>query len=171
MTYSNTKKPKEHPQKNNKPKEETTFLLQNAYFFLRFRERSEQEMHAYLQKKAQKHNIDEWVVNIVLEDLKKNNYINDGRFIESFVSSRLRNKQKSPYVLKYELRKKGISEEDIESFFSSHTIHEGNLIKQLLNKYSYSQRLGKKEQNKIINRLIRRGFRYADIKKTIEEGL
>lgn len=142
--------------------------LSFAYRYLSFRPRSIIEVEKYLQKKAPKYLFTPGEIAAALEILKDRGYLNDLEFIKSFVNSRNSLKPKSKKVLEMELRKLGISQMDIDSFFSENSIDEDELAQKALKKKMKSLSLIPEEKKrfiKAISFLQRRGFSYDVAKK------
>lgn len=81
-----------------------------ALKFLSYRMRAEKEIRDYLIKKE----FSEEIAGIVIEKLKKYQYVNDQEFAKSFVRSRIINSIKGPLLIRQELQQKGISEANIQ---------------------------------------------------------
>lgn len=143
-------------------------VLSLAYRYLSFRPRTVVEVKNYLQKKALKYLFTPGEIAAALEILKDQGYLNDLEFIKSFVNSRNSLKPKSKKVLEMELRKLGISQMDIDSFFSENSIDEDELAQKALKKKMKSLSLIPEEKKrfiKAISFLQRRGFSYGVAKK------
>lgn len=137
--------------------------LSLAYRYLAFRPRTVLEVEKYLQKKAEKYSITLNEIQAALELLKDQGYLNDLEFIKSFVNSRNSLKPKSKRVLEMELKKLGVSNADIDTFFSESPPDETALAEKALKKkmkslVSLSDE--KKRYIKAISFLQRRGFSY-----------
>ncbi len=154
-----------------KSKIDVSRLLASAYHYLSYRARTKKEMKDYLEKKAAKYNFSSEVVEAVFLRLTEEGYINDEVFIESFIYSRGQNKPKGGYALIAELQQKGIPRNLIEEYLAGNPIDEHSLATCALTKIWYRiSRLPKLERTKkATDFLLRRGFQYDVIKKTIEE--
>lgn len=142
--------------------------LSLAYRYLSFRPRTVVEVEKYLQKKALKYLFTPGEIAAALEILKDQGYLNDLEFIKSFVNSRNLLKPKSKRVLEMELKKLGIAQMDIDSFFSDNSTDEDELAQKALKKKMKSLSLipdEKKRFTKAISFLQRRGFSYDVAKK------
>ncbi|MGB9883099.1 MAG: regulatory protein RecX [Microgenomates group bacterium] len=148
-----------------------SFLLNKAYFYLKFRPRTEKELRQYLEKKIIKTNFSQEDIEAVIEKLKEQDLINDKKFIDLYVKDRVALKPKGIRVLKQELMVKGISPQLIDEYFSQNQINEKELIKKILEKKL--DRLKnvdyQKKYEKLLSFLIRRGFDFQVAKKAIEE--
>jgi regulatory protein len=141
--------------------------LSLAYRYLSFRPRTVAEVEKYLEKKAEKYILKPGEIQATIELLKDQGYVNDLEFIKSFVNSRNSLKPKSRRMLEIELKKMGVSQLDINTFFSNNQIDETQLAKKALKKKMKSLVLiidKKKRYIKAISFLQRRGFSY-DIAK------
>lgn len=150
---------------------EYTQLLNYAYRYLSYRMRTRKELESYLLQKSVAKNINAEHVKQVMETLIEERLVDDEKFIEEFVTSRINSKPKSEYVLTLELLKKGVSRDDIERYFEKNTVDEYSLAKKaLLRKWSvFKQYSAEKCFKKSADFLQRRGFSFTVIKKTIEE--
>lgn len=157
-------------QKSNK--ELLELLLQKCYRFLAVRQRTEQEIIDYLHKKMVKFKIKrpEKFVEIIIKRLKKENLVNDKKFIEWWVEQRSYFKPKGIFVLKQELLKKGVSKDLIDNFFEERSLDELELAKEALRKKEkVLKHLNREEKfKKAINFLLGRGFSYEVSKKAFE---
>lgn len=143
--------------------------LSLAYRYLSFRPRTVVEVEKYLQKKAKKYTITSGEIQTVLELLKDQGYLNDVEFIKSFVNSRNSLKPKSKRVLEMELKKLGVSQTDLNIFFSEYPTDETALAEKALKKKMKSLLLiadVKKRFVKAISFLERRGFSYDVAKES-----
>ena len=84
-----------------------------AYYYLAARPRSLAEVHSRLEKKE----IPPEIIELAVEELKGFGYIDDRKFAASYARYLIENKGLSRYALRYELKKKGLAEEDIDSAF------------------------------------------------------
>ena len=123
-----------------------------AFRYLSFRARSEKELRDNLLEKE--FSIEE--IDAAVTRLKELNYINDRQFASDFVSSRSRNKPKGKKLLIMELKKKGITIEDV-------TIDEDELAKiAMLKKKVF------KDRNQAHRFLYSRGFSTPVIERAIK---
>ncbi len=140
--------------------------LEFAYFYLKFRPRTEYEIRTYLQKKRCKEQDIEEVILI----LKDQNLINDREFIKLFFRDRLRFKPKSVSFISRELIRLGVAKDLIQTYFEKHLPDELVIaIKALKKKENQFNRLEKKEQfKKSISFLLRKGFSYDTAKQAYQ---
>lgn len=146
-------------------------LLNKAYFFLKFRPRSEKEVREYLYKKVKTTHWSREAADKIIEKLKTQELINDERFIDWFIRNRTTLKPKGEKMLRQELLQKGISKELIDNFFSKNIIDEEPLALQILeNRWPrYKNISSQKRFEKATRFLMSRGFNYDICKKTIEK--
>lgn len=146
-------------------------LLNKAYFYLKFRPRTEKEIRSYLYKKIKTKHWSKDDVEKVIEKLKKEDLIDDKKFIDLFVRDRLALKPKGKKVLIQELRQKGISDELIENYFSKNQINEEKLALEILKKrwLRFKNLDSQKRFEKSARFLISRGFDFNLVKKTIDK--
>lgn len=134
-----------------------------AYRFLSFRPRTVIEVEKYLQKKAKQCLLTPGEIQAAIEILKDQEYLNDLGFIRSFVNSRNSLKPKSKRVLEMELKRLGISQTDIDAFFSENPNDETELAQKALKKKVKALLLisdEKKRFMKAVSFLQRRGFSF-----------
>jgi len=142
--------------------------LSLAYKYLSFRPRTVVEVDKYLQKKVEKYVLTPGEIQAVLELLKEQGYLNDLEFIKSFVNSRNSLKPKSKRVLEMELKRLGVSQADIDTFFLKNETDESGLAQQALQKKMKSLSYISDERKrfiKAISFLQRRGFSYDVARK------
>lgn len=143
-------------------------------FYLSVRLRSEKELRDYLVRKLKRYDIDADEVGRLISEkmasLRKYDLVNDLRFAKIYVNEKSRLKQRGEYRIKLELRKKGISDEIIEHAFLNREEADSDILSRLLKtRYrntDWSDPLSKK---KAVSGLLRRGFGFSQIKKSIEE--
>lgn len=137
--------------------------LSLAYRYLAYRPRTVEEVRRKLQTKAERYLFTQQEIDAVLELLKDQGYLNDLEFIKSFVNSRGSLKPKSQRVLTLELRKAGVTQSDIDTYFLDSPINETEAAEKALKKKLKSLNAisdGKKRFSKAISFLQRRGFSY-----------
>lgn len=142
--------------------------LSLAYRYLSFRPRTIIEVEKYLKQKALKYLFTLGEIQSVIELLKDQGFLNDLEFIHSFVLSRNSLKPKSKRVLEMELKRLGVSQSHIDTFFTTNPIDEDELVQKALKKKIKSLLLifdEKKRFIKAISFLQRRGFSYDVAKK------
>ncbi|KKS22941.1 MAG: Regulatory protein RecX [Candidatus Roizmanbacteria bacterium GW2011_GWC2_41_7] len=136
-------------------------LLVDAYRLLSRRPQSEKELRTKFQQYGYKKKIEDLLdnINYVVEQLKKEEYIDDKKFADWYVSQRQDFRPRSKRRLTVELTQKGISDEIIEIALEGY--NEELVLKKLIEK--------KKEgysTEELINYLLGQGFPY-DLIKTV----
>jgi len=146
-------------------------LLNKAYFFLKFRPRSEKEVREYLYKKVRTTHWSHEAADKIIKKLKEQELINDEKFIDWFVRNRTTLKPKGEKMLRRELLQKGIDKGLIDNFFSNNIVNEESLALQILKKRwsRYENIPPQKRFEKATRFLMSRGFNYDICKKTIDK--
>lgn len=130
--------------------------LSLSYYYLEKRDYSEKELYLKLIQKYREKIVIVKVINI----LKEKKYLDDFSFAENFIKIKKYSKKR----MEYELKLKGISEKTINEIFLSYSFdNEYEEVKKQLKK------LGNKETNKKIASLMRKGYRYEDIRRALQE--
>ncbi|MEF9958411.1 MAG: RecX family transcriptional regulator [Niameybacter sp.] len=115
----------------------------------------------------------EWIIEEVITFLKKYNYINDENFVKRYMNSKVKYAHKSLRKIQSELYTKGVTVNDLESYKAQYAQEEEENILYFLNKFRYHSELEYKDKQKIINRILTRGFSYSTVERCIrqqEEG-
>ena len=81
-----------------------------ALYHISFKQRTAAEVKKYLEQ----HDIDSPYIPEILENLKKENWINDEQYVETYLSQNLNTGDKGAYVLKQKLIQKGINSQLID---------------------------------------------------------
>lgn len=113
------------------------------------------------------------IVERVLEQLLSLHYLNDERYALQYITCSSHKKTRRAIEMK--LREKGIAPDIIDKAFERYIAREGtpdelNLAKQLLKKRHYLEcEKDRKEIEKHLNYLIRKGFSYDVAKRAMQE--
>lgn len=144
-------------------------LVQKAFFYLKFRPRTEYEVKIYLLKKIKTTHWSTDDVKKIITHLEELNFINDKKFIETYIENRNILKPKGKRVLEEELIRLGIDKDLIEEYFSNTEIDEEKMAHQILSQRwpRYKNIDKQKRFAKAASFLIRRGFQFDMIKKAI----
>lgn len=147
--------------------DEKNAAFSRALYYLNFRPRSRRELERYLTEK----NFSPEAVASAAMRLLDLGYLNDREFARLWVSNRCRFRPRGAYVLKGELREKGIDEEIIKETLSE--VDElQSAWEAIASRLSRMKPLGKNEidrrmfDKKILGFLSRRGFSW-DVCRTI----
>ena len=144
---------------------------QLAYFYLKFRARTEKEMRDFLKRKMEKFKYSEDDIDGAITHLKELNYINDLEYIENYVRSKTNLKPQGVTRLKFDLKRKGIPDDLLNTFFSADVVDENaGAAEALTRRWSkYSALTPHERFQKAAQFLAGRGFTYSVIKKTIAD--
>jgi len=133
--------------------------------YISYRERSKKEIKDYLANKGFK----EEVTEEVLADFEKANLIDDHRFAAMWIKGRNKNNPKGNFVLKMELKDKGIEESEIENLLQS--VDEKENVRKAFEKALKKYGKNKDSKEKIFQYLERRGFEIQTILEVLKEQL
>lgn len=149
--------------------EEFSRILNRAYFFLKFRPRSECEVKKYLADKSKKIGWTSDQQEKVISHLKELNLVNDQQFIQWFVEQRSLHRPKGERALRVELVQYGIPKELVDNYFSTTPTNEEQLAQQALSARwrRYADLPYLERTKKAYSYLGRKGFSFATIKKTV----
>lgn len=133
-----------------------------ALYHLSFKQRTAKEVKDYLIQ----HDIQPDIVSQVLDALKKDNWINDRKYANSYIQSNLLTGDKGAFVLKQKLSQKGISSTIIEEELRRFDFTEAaeRVAEKLLKKYQ-GKLPSKALQDKLLQALINKGFSYSQAKE------
>ena len=139
---------------------------QKADRYIGFKMRTEKEVRNKLIEEGYSDEITERVIASML----KYKYIDDMSYAIMYAKDCRKLKKWGPERIKAELYKKGVKPEYIENALSeSDTEDTEEIIDALLEKRIKNTPIDLKEKQKHINFLLRRGFKYDDIKNVIEK--
>jgi regulatory protein len=138
--------------------------FQAALRYLNYRPRSETELRQHLTEKG----YSEFAVETVIERLRQGHLLDDRQFARDWVENQTLFRPRGRRALAFELRHKGISEEQIEQTLSE-TDNEEELAYQAARRHA--ERLARLEwpefRTKLSQFLGRRGFGYETIAPTV----
>ncbi len=146
-------------------------LLNKAYFYLKFRLRTVEEMRGYLYKKIEKTHWSRADADKVVDYLIDIKLLDDRKFIEAFAEDRKTFKPKSSYLLTQELLKHQINKDLIDEYFAKNPFNEKEMAeKALSSRWSRFKDLPQDQcRQKSSQFLLRRGFSWEIVKKTINK--
>lgn len=140
----------------------------NAYALLRQRPRSVYEIRSRLKLKGYE---DELVEDVVVS-LKRTGDLDDEKFARFWVESRMHMNPAGDVVLKYELKGKGVSDSIIEAVLAEKAEKYDEYELALSMAKDRFERLKKLDRRKATKRiydyLLRRGFKYDNIRRVVE---
>lgn len=144
-------------------------LLGAGIRYVSFRPRSELEIHTFLTAKIKKWDVfAPDVVEKVIERLRELSYVNDAAFAQWWIDQRSSFRPKGSRALMYELQKKGVSKNTIESCLKSED--ELTPAKKVIQKKLavWSKLPDIEQKNKMYSFLSSRGFSSDTIHKIID---
>lgn len=136
-----------------------------ALYHLSFKQRTTYEVEKYLEE----HDIDSLYIPEILENLKQENWINDERYVETYLSQNLNLGDKGAYVLKQKLTQKGINSQLIDKQLEhlDFSALSEKVAQKLLRKYQHRFSI-KTLKDKIIQNMMTKGFSYSEAKSAFE---
>jgi regulatory protein len=145
--------------------------LNYAYFYLKFRPRTEKEVANYLQKKSERFHFEQKIIDQVIQELKEQNLINDQDFIKWFVEQRGSAKPKSRFALTTEMMRLGVDKDLINNYFDNHPLEEDDLAFKALSRrwHQWNDLPHLKRRQKATAFLSRRGFSFEIIRRAIDK--
>lgn len=132
-------------------------LIEVAIKYINVRLRSIKEIRDYLKKK----NVNDEDINIVIDILLKNKYLDDERFSEAFIKDKINFTMMGDYKIKMELQRLGVDNiiiEDKMSLITDELLKER--MKKIIDKDIKTNRKysGISLKNKIYNHLVTQGY-------------
>jgi regulatory protein len=146
-------------------------LLNKAFFYLKFRPRTKKETENYLFKKVKTTHWSTDVVKKIITYLEEIELIDDKKFTAWFVEQRNLLKPKSQFLLTKELLQHGVDKNLIDDYFSNNSLNEEELaFKTLKSRWNRYKNFDKRKQfEKVVSFLMRRGFSYEISKQTVKK--
>jgi len=106
---------------------------------------------------------EEDIENIIIQ-LISEDYLNDQRFTENFVQSKLNNKGWGIHKIRFHLKQKGISEDIIQTVLNNIDDEEWyNELQNNIDKWKRSNKLTQATFPKLVRFLLGKGFKLAEI--------
>lgn len=136
-----------------------------ALYQISFKQRTADEVKKYLEK----HEIDSQCIPEIIENLKKENWINDSQYVETYLSQNLTSGDKGDYVLKQKLLQKGVDAQLIDQKLAELDFSDlaEKTAQKLLRKYQ-NKLSTKTLKDKIIQNMMNKGFSYTEAKDAFE---
>ncbi|HMS90817.1 MAG TPA: regulatory protein RecX [Candidatus Absconditabacterales bacterium] len=107
-------------------------------------------------------------IDRTMGELKKKNYINDEMFTESYIRSEVINKGKPAIRIVQKLQQKGVPQEIVKDILKKYDDEMGEGIHDKIKKEIQAYKRKDVDGFDIIQKLMRKGYKLADIKKVIE---
>lgn len=148
-------------------------LMQRALRLLGRRQHSVNE----LKTKLKQEQYEPKLIDEVITELQKKNYLDDKKFALTFAEEKMKSKQWSERKLRAELMKKGIASSIISEVLETKTSSEDNLsnalaaAKKKLELLKKRKLEGRELRNKLSTFLLSKGFDYETIKEACDKFL
>jgi regulatory protein len=135
---------------------------ERAFYILKSSDKTGHQIHEKLKKSY----YPDIVIKRTIEFLKEYNYVDDIRYARNYISYRI--DSKSLTNIKRELLLKGIDKEiinfELQNYIDEDKYNPYEIIFKELEKKRYNpDEIDEKKKRKIINYLLRKGFKYDDI--------
>lgn len=167
ILYFKIKEGEELPQEKYNYIMDTTVYIRaqnTAARYLGYKMRTQKEVHDKLIDSG----YSEEICDRVLQSLKKYDYINDEIYCIKYIKETLKLRPKGIFLIKRELKSKGIDEGTVNKAIEEAEIDELEIAKNLLmKKYEEFAIMDNKELSKVYGFLQRKGFSYGVIKEAI----
>ena len=133
-----------------------------ALHYIAYKMRTEQKVRKKLFEKE----YTEYIIERVIHFLIEYHYIDDMKYCKSYIKQRLQCNPKGVYVLKMELKQRGIKQSIIDKAIENSDVDELNdAIKLLQKKCLYLDDIDEKNKKRLFAFLQRRGYSYDIIKE------
>lgn len=141
---------------------EKTTALDKALTHITASMKTEKELRAYLAKKGYLQDVSDYVV----EKMKEYGFLDDEAYARAYAESA--GKKKGRRLIASELRRKGVSDEEVEGALAGLT-NETESAKNVLVKYMRGKSCDKKTLYKAYSYLIGKGYDYDTARAALEE--
>ncbi len=150
--------------------EDREFLKAKNYTFklLSYRQRSTKEINERLKKRG----FAPRVIKQTIEYLSQLQFLNDESFAKSWIQAKIQSKPSGRFLLRYQLRQKGVAEEVLEKVFSEYLsqYNEADAARKLAasRRKRYKGLESPKVKKRLYDYLCRRGFTQEAILQAID---
>lgn len=131
--------------------------------YVLYKKRTEREIRQKFES-----SIEEEILDDIIEELKENGYISDENYIERAVNEFIALKNMSLREMKYKLLAKGLSNDIIEEYFSSHTEDLEEFEKKSIRNIYYKKQ-NTTELDEIVAFLSKKGYKIDYIREVLSE--
>jgi regulatory protein len=139
-------------------------ILQKITKFCAYQDRSVTEV----KTKLRSYQIPETDIEAIVAQLIDENYLNDHRFAENFVNSKINNKGWGYHKIKFHLKQKGISNVLIDNVLNNiNETHWKEELQRNINKWEKNNELNKTTFPKLVRFLTSKGFKLSEIMKNV----
>ena len=137
-----------------------------ALYFISFKQRTEKEVRDYLFK----HEINPHIIPQIIDNLKKDHWIDDYKLLESLAQQNLKYGDKGAYALKQKWLQKGCEKQVIDEVLTQFDFSEVaiKVASKLLRKYQ-GKLPNKSLKDKLTQNLINKGFTFQESKQAIDQ--
>lgn len=135
-----------------------------AVRYLGYKMRTEKE----IRQKLSEYRYPEYIINRVLEFLKKYEYVNDREYCRKYLAETAKLRPKGKFLIKQELKARGIDESIIDEEIENACIDEqAEAEKLLMKKYEGFAEMDNRELARVYGFLQRKGYGYGVIKAAV----
>lgn len=145
---------------NSKPKREKKAAIDQAMDYLSYRDRTESEMAAYLEKKQ----YTEREIAQAMAQLKHYGYVDDARYVKQMCERNRLGRHDGRKKLRWDLKRRGVRDDVLKALddYVTDDIEQENCEALLaLAKKRYARERGAKKRQKILQWMARRGYNFA----------
>lgn len=146
-------------------------LINYALRILSKKRYTEGEMRSKLEGRVKKfEELEEKMIGQVIERLYELKYLDDERFIRDYIADRINFRPRGKFLIKRELKLKGVDEKLLDKVFDSLEIDETEMAKRILNKVKkkWAKETVWKQKQKAFSTLSSKGFGTDAIYKAVE---
>jgi regulatory protein len=137
--------------------------MEYALSYLSRYPKTEQEMRILLYKKG----YDSEQIKYTMESLKKNNFINDEKYAESYLYSEVIKKGKPVFLISQKLQQRGVEKDLINKLIEEQKADISEGIAKGIQKDIEAYKKKDVDGFDIIQKLMRKGYRLQDIKEVL----
>lgn len=137
-----------------------------ALYYLSFKQRTKKEVSGYLKEKE----FDSNIITGVIQQLVNEKWIDEERYVETYIRQNLATSDKGPFVITQKLKDKGIPEDIITRQLQTTDFQD--LIEKLIGKYikKYQSKIPQKQLfPKIQQAMATKGFHYNEVKEALSQ--
>lgn len=167
IMYFKLKQGEEIPEEKYKYIMDTTVYIKaqdTAIRFLGYKMRTRKE----IEKKLMASEYPEDIIERVIAFLEKYDYVNDRIYCKKYIKETLKLRPKGIFLIKQELKAKGVAESIIDEVLGETEIDEQSQAEALLmKKYEDFANMDYKELNKVYGFLQRKGYSFGIIKEAV----
>lgn len=120
-----------------------------------------------LKKSLREKLVPQAIVETLIEECQKLGYLNDEAWIEAFVRS-CRTRKMGKRAIIQKIRQKGIEIDQIEPFLPTKEQESEGIVRLLETRYRHRDLKNRKEKDKVIAALIRKGYSLETVLETLK---